>query len=102
MSTMVTRAQVEESLWRICGRTPWHEVEKVMRIIDAYAVTMGRKLDNRLYVRDLGEDAPRRRVSAYLCKGCKSRKDLAMFPVPKRENPSLSYNCLSCQGVTCA
>ena len=94
MTSMVSRAEVEEALWRISGRTPWRELEKVLKIIDAYAVTMAHRL---------GTEQPlpaRGRVKEYLCKNCGTRKDLGLFPLPKQRNPSLSYNCLECQGVT--
>lgn len=96
MSSMVSRAQVEEALWRISGRTSWQELEKVLKVIDAYAVTMAHRL---------GCEQPipaRGRVKDYLCKNCGQRKDITAFPLPKQKNPSLSYNCLDCQGVTVA
>jgi hypothetical protein len=94
VTSTVRRSDVEEALWKIAGRASWQDVEKVLRVVDAYAVTMARKLGP-----DTGE--PRKgRLAAYYCKACDQRKQLQAFPEPKRRNPSLSYNCLTCQGVT--
>lgn len=44
MTSMASRADVEAAIWRICGRAKWQEVERLLALIDGYAVTMAHKI----------------------------------------------------------
>lgn len=44
MTSTVTRDDVEGELWKLAGRRPSGDIRKFMRLVDLYAVTVGRKL----------------------------------------------------------
>lgn len=99
MTSLASRADVESVIWRFAGRVQRQDMEKILRVVDAYAVTVAHKLPPPPERKPEGKNRKRVWGDLYLCKRCQDRLPIDRFPEAKRRNPILSYHCLGCQGM---
>lgn len=94
----MTRDDMEEAIWRVCGRASWQEVERLLRVIDTYAFGVARKLtrqetDHYASLKP-GETDPETLMRR--CKRCGEVKHISLYGYDHRQPYRRRRSCEIC------
>lgn len=98
MSSALTRDDVEATLWSTFGRVSYQQVDRVMRIVDAYVRVHAPAPDvvfsppAELELGETDEDEELR-----CCRMCGETKPLKAFRADKRSDGGRRKTCLKCR-----